>query len=35
LPDHGDGRPVGLDGVLAGGEHPGQEDGPKMIYEVW
>jgi hypothetical protein len=31
---HGDGRRVGHDGVLAGGEDPGQEDGSNTFYRT-
>jgi hypothetical protein len=34
LPGHGDGWPIGLDGVLAGGEYLGQEDGLNTIYRT-
>jgi hypothetical protein len=34
LPDLGDGRPIGLGGVLAGGELSGEEDGLNMIYRT-
>jgi hypothetical protein len=34
LLSHGDGRLVGLDGVRASGEDPGQEDGSNTIYRT-
>jgi hypothetical protein len=34
LSGHGDGRLVGFDGVLADGEHPGQEDGQNTIHRT-
>jgi hypothetical protein len=34
LLSHSDGRPVGLDGVPAGGVHPGQEGEQGTIYRT-